>query len=156
MLGSFTSVRWAVGKLLQGLEAENGLREAVREDSAGSNTENTAEGETLSQDSITTPQRQGLEDSWGYKRRQTPENTEGNDGIREGQGRASIYRGHSHVTLTHNNNTWNRMNTCPIFLGTVWVYACLSFFLFILSLSSLSSLFLSSPFYPSLLSLLME
>ena len=54
MLGSFTSVRWAVGKLLQGLEAENGLREAVREDSAGSSTENTAEVRNANQDSITT------------------------------------------------------------------------------------------------------
>lgn len=95
MLGSSTSIRWAVGKLLQGLEAENGVREAVREDSPGKNsTQNTAEGRNANQDSITTLRDRDR----GQLRIQVkadPENTEGkrwDDG--EGKG-VSIYRGHT-------------------------------------------------------------
>ena len=69
----------------------------------------------------------GTEDSWGYKWRQIQKTLKENDGM-TGRARELVFIGDTpHVTLTHNNNTWHRMNTCPVFLGSVWVYAFLSF-----------------------------
>lgn len=63
MLGSFTSVRWGcVGKLLQGLEAENGLRRQFEKIQLAAVQRTQQRGETPVKTALL-PSETGTEDS---------------------------------------------------------------------------------------------